>query len=215
MGTSGPGIGRRWACPLGRYDYRSDPFYGLGKCLQFANEYGRIPTLGRGRPLYESCGLLLSACHGRRWDATTATAQPRPPGTPFDFSAFRPSNREPYLANRLCLRIGPQEGKAGRHSWPVETRLADPKVQPSHAFTSVARSDYQDFRLPYGRHYDFDLIRPTKVSADPVTRALDSIFRPEEFHVGRTYTVSCSLLTAIKRKNPLRLVNPLFLSVSW
>ncbi len=147
--------------------------------------------------------------------ATTATAQTNSSGDSIRFFSIPTVQLRTVLGEPPASRIGPQEGKAGRHSWPVETRLADPKVQPSHAFTSVATSDDQDFRLPYGRHYDFDLIRPTKVSADPVTRALDSIFRPEEFHVGRTYTVSCSLLTAIKRKNPLCLVNPLFLSVSW
>jgi hypothetical protein len=147
--------------------------------------------------------------------ATTATAQINSSGDSLRFFSIPTVQLRTVLSEPPASRIGLQEGKVGRHSWPVETRLADPKVRPSHAFTLVAKSDDQDFRLPYGRHYDFDLIRPAKVSADPVTRALDSIFRPEEFHVGRTYTVSCSLLTAIKRKNPLCLVNPLFLSVSW
>jgi len=53
-------------------------------------------------------------------------------------------------------------------------------------------------------------------SAGPATvaeRCLD-IFRPEVIHLGKTY-VSCSLLTAIKRKNPLCLINPIFFNLSW
>ena len=112
-------------------------------------------------------------------------------------------------------RTGLQQGEVALHSRPVETRLADLKVRPSHAFPLVVNGDDQEFRLSYGGHYDYDFLRPAKVSADPVTRVLDSVFRPEEFRVGRATTVSCSLLTAIKRKNPLCLLNPLFLSVSW
>ncbi|MCI0747852.1 MAG: hypothetical protein L0Y58_20790 [Verrucomicrobia subdivision 3 bacterium] len=45
-------------------------------------------------------------------------------------------------------------------------------------------------------------------------RALDAIFRPEVVRVGNT-AFSCSIYTAIKRKNPLCLINPLVVSVSW
>jgi len=45
-------------------------------------------------------------------------------------------------------------------------------------------------------------------------RALDHIFRPEAIRIGNTY-FSCSVITAVKRKNPLCLLNPLVVSVSW
>jgi hypothetical protein len=118
--------------------------------------------------------------------------------------------------NPPSSRTGLQQGEVALRSWPVETRLVDLRVPLSHPLALVGKSDDEDFRLPYGRYHDFDsiIIRPAKVPADPVTRVLYSVFRPEEFHVGRT-TVSCSILTAIKRKNPLCLLNPLVLSVSW
>ena len=85
-------------------------------------------------------------------------------------------------------------------------------LRVDHTFLNPDRDDPDS---PY-HHYpsDFGLILPIHRSDDPLTRCLDSVFRPEEFHVGKT-TVSCSILTAIKRKNPLCLINPIFLNVSW
>ncbi len=47
-----------------------------------------------------------------------------------------------------------------------------------------------------------------------VNRFLDQVFRPEEFHVGK-HSVSSSITTAIKRKNPLCLLNPIVFQLSW
>ncbi len=49
----------------------------------------------------------------------------------------------------------------------------------------------------------------------PVERCLTAVFEPEEFKIGRTATLSCSLLTAIKRRDPLCLLNPIFFDISW
>ena len=43
---------------------------------------------------------------------------------------------------------------------------------------------------------------------------LKSTFEPEVFHL-RKVSVTCSLVTAIKHKNPLCLINPFFLDVRW
>jgi hypothetical protein len=56
--------------------------------------------------------------------------------------------------------------------------------------------------------------RPQRPSDSAVVRWAEGTFQPEVLGVGKT-KVTCSLLTAIKRKNPLCLVNPLFLNVSW
>jgi hypothetical protein len=60
----------------------------------------------------------------------------------------------------------------------------------------------------------FELIKPAPKPDNFLTRGFNSIFEPEEFHVGKT-TICCSVATAIKRKNPLCLLNPLVLNVSW
>jgi hypothetical protein len=42
----------------------------------------------------------------------------------------------------------------------------------------------------------------------------DSVFRPEVISLGKA-KFTCTLITAIKRKNPLCLLNPYFLNFSW
>jgi hypothetical protein len=96
----------------------------------------------------------------------------------------------------------------------AETKAAAPETLPvDHVFL---RTDLLGLGSQSYHHYppDFGIIRPVRSSDDPLVRCLDSVFRPEEFRVGKT-TVSCSILTAIKRKNPLCLINPIFLNVSW
>ncbi len=60
------------------------------------------------------------------------------------------------------------------------------------------------------------LTRPAPPSSNLLVRATDAVFTPETVHLGKTTTFSCSILTAIKRKNPLCLLNTLpFLQLSW
>jgi hypothetical protein len=46
------------------------------------------------------------------------------------------------------------------------------------------------------------------------TRAMDAIFAPEVIHIGST-AIAFSPYTAIKRKNPLCLLNPVPIAISW
>ena len=52
------------------------------------------------------------------------------------------------------------------------------------------------------------------VPVNVLDKVVDNIFRPEIIHAGKT-TVSCSLVAAIKRKNPLCLINPVFFQWCW
>jgi hypothetical protein len=58
------------------------------------------------------------------------------------------------------------------------------------------------------------LTPPESGSDIPVLRWLGSAFEPAVFHIGKT-SVSCSLVSAIKNRNPLCLLNQTNLSVSW
>ena len=99
-------------------------------------------------------------------------------------------------------------------SLPADTHAPAPQTPlVDHVFLSTDR-DNLDSQAYHHYPPDFGIIRPVRSSDDPLVRCLDSVFRPEEFRVGKT-TVSCSILTAIKRKNPLCLINPIFLNVSW
>jgi hypothetical protein len=65
-------------------------------------------------------------------------------------------------------------------------------------------------RLDAAGYFD----RPAPPSDSAVIRWAEGTFRPEVVHLGKT-TLTCSLITAIKRKNPLCLLNPIFLNFSW
>lgn len=106
-----------------------------------------------------------------------------------------------------------QEQKAGAAAPPTTSATAEPQVPPASSFSvSVSREDMDLYRA----YRNFGLIQPpVLVSRDPLTRGLEAVFRPEEFHLGRTATFSCSLATAIKRRDPLCLLNPTFLNLSW
>src|SRR6266581_325837 len=58
------------------------------------------------------------------------------------------------------------------------------------------------------------LTRPELPSEDRLDRLVNTIFVPEPVQF-RKISVSCSIITAIKRKNPLCLINPIFLDVRW
>ena len=74
--------------------------------------------------------------------------------------------------------------------------------------SDVARAIYQ--RLDRDGFFN----RPPVVYENGLDRFIDNTFSPEVFRVGKV-EVSCSLLTAIKRKNPLCLANPWFLNITW
>lgn len=113
-------------------------------------------------------------------------------------------------------RSDPPESQVDLSSLPAKMGSADLKIQRSDPIALNVDRGAQDFESYYLRQQDFGFIQSAHVSDDTlVTRAFDSVFRPEEFRVGRTTTVSCSIMTAIKRKNPFCLLNPIFLNVSW
>ena len=60
----------------------------------------------------------------------------------------------------------------------------------------------------------FYLTEPEPKSENRLVRAAEAIWTPEVVKVGKT-SISCSVITAIKKKNPLCLLNPLFFQASW
>jgi hypothetical protein len=58
------------------------------------------------------------------------------------------------------------------------------------------------------------LTRQDSGSDIPLVRWVGSTFEPAVFHIGKV-SACCSLVTAIKNRNPLCLLNPMVLGVSW
>ena len=71
--------------------------------------------------------------------------------------------------------------------------------------------DFRAYRMIEEKGY---LKRPTLESDSAFVRVVNGIFEPTTFRIGKA-TVACSVVTAIKKKNPLCLINPLVLSISW
>jgi len=88
---------------------------------------------------------------------------------------------------------------------------------PTHASEDIV---HDSFRTDFDRalYHRLDragyFTRPPIVSRTALDRGIDNIFNPEVVQIGKT-SVSCSIYTAIKRRNPLCLANPIFLNISW
>jgi hypothetical protein len=95
----------------------------------------------------------------------------------------------------------------------AELTLTTNSALASDAFV-ISRGDhegefYGSFRPD---HFYLDQLEPRSESR--FVRAVEDIFEPASFRVGKT-TMSCTLVTAIKKKNPLCLLNPIFFTMSW
>jgi len=102
---------------------------------------------------------------------------------------------------------------------PEELVLAENSVSRSDSSATkfVLESGANDIGQLYGSlgpSSRFLLTRPEPRSENVFVRCAEDIFEPEVVHLGKT-TFTCSLLTAIKRKNPLCLINSIFLQLSW
>jgi hypothetical protein len=97
------------------------------------------------------------------------------------------------------------------------TLAVPPSPQLSGSTQRVALNtigDDTEFRSRVIRPGQFYLTAPEPKSENRVVRAAEAIWSPEVVKVGKT-SISCSLITAIKRKNPLCLINPIFFQASW
>jgi hypothetical protein len=77
--------------------------------------------------------------------------------------------------------------------------------------TQPGEADLRTYRLLAENGY---WNRPSPQSDNVFVRVVNDIFEPATFRVGKT-TVACSIVTALKKKNPLCLLNPIVLNVSW
>jgi hypothetical protein len=64
-------------------------------------------------------------------------------------------------------------------------------------------------------HPDYGFVRKPQEPKNPVSRMFYTIFKPEPIHIGQHAVFSCTIVTAIKRKNPLCLLNPMVIDCSW
>jgi hypothetical protein len=108
---------------------------------------------------------------------------------------------------------------------PAAHHEADPElafaVTPSPQFSQSSANvmlntatDDNEFRSRVIRPGQFYLTPPPVKSENRAVRAAEAIWSPEVVKIGKT-SIASPLITAIKRKNPLCLLNPIFFQVSW
>ena len=143
------------------------------------------------------CGLFFFALTGRGQTNSTAEVRPR------------------FFLPPIHLRLD-QEPETLKPAPSVSLSLT-PISQASQATSSsleISWSDGSEFHSRVIRPGQFYLTRAEPLPNGTVARTLDRIFTPEVVHVGKI-PVSASIVTAIKRKNPLCLLNPVFFQISW
>ncbi len=88
----------------------------------------------------------------------------------------------------------------------------NPGLSLEHSLTSSLESDAALSRRLEAQGY---LVRKQPESKNYFVRSVNTMFDSEPIRIGKTTTVNCPLVTAIKKKNPLCLLNPLVLNISW
>ena len=158
----------------------------------------RGPMLGR----FSLIGLLYFAAEG--WLCCVAQTN--------GFSPPAPAFFQPGLQLRQHAPSVSANATVTSQSGPVPpenvTRIVTSKAE-------LSSSTAQGLHISFVRTDQFYLVR----SEPPAfqhggNRFLDQVFRPEEFRVGK-FAVSSPIATAVKRKNPLCLLNPIVFQASW
>ena len=172
--------------------------------------------------------LLLSMVVGSRelvLGQTSSTVTPRSWFT-LSPSQLRPVNQGAETLEEAAS--GPDGETAIIQEHQAPTTSEDKSNPRTNSATSLEDSDDdhkdQMTLVRYSGEFDYPTYRlvheggPLKhsepASDDLFSRVINGIFVPETFRIGKT-TVCCSVFTAIERKNPLCLLNPIVLNVSW
>jgi len=163
------------------------------------------------------CSLLFICCVGNLSAQTNS-----PSVSPQLFSmpqvALRLSNSESdrgmvvVTDNSRVLRLGSaqsQDVSVGPE--PAANTRPEGSFETTSASGSLSGASLRIYeRLEKGGY----LTRPELPSEDRLDRLVNTIFVPETIQF-RKASVSCSIITAIKRRNPLCLINPIFLDIRW
>jgi hypothetical protein len=93
---------------------------------------------------------------------------------------------------------------------PVSEITQSASSQPMTLNNAVGDTEVQSRVVRPGQFY---LIR-NEPAEKPFVRAAEAIWSPEPVRMGKI-SVSCPVITAVKRKNLLCLLNPIFFQASW
>jgi len=123
-----------------------------------------------------------------------------PPQAQQPESSERAPGRGAFVAHAMSVTVSTNSGNPAPAEFALSSTLDDDIFRKLDIYRRLDEGGY--------------LTRSGSRSDSLIERSLDYTFRPELLHVGKT-TMSCSLITAIKRKNPFCLLNPYFFQLSW
>ena len=175
----------------------------------------KIGTLKHNDPVKRSGFILIALALGC---LNSRGQMNNPPSPPPAFSLPSPQLRSPVKPEPLTDDSF-DEGN-GPSSSPFEPDRVGPdqtlslRTNDSTQPTSVSRPGILDSRTYQYLDENGYLTRPGPKSDNRFVRFLSSTFEPEVFPIFKA-PATCSIYTAIQRKNPLCLLNPLVFSVSW
>jgi len=162
------------------------------------------------------CSLLFVCCAGNLFAQTNS-----PSVSPQLFSmpqvGLRLSNPEPHrtsvvTTNSRLLHLGLEQSQDVCVGSETATNAGpESAFETTSASGSLSGASLRIYeRLEKGGY----LTPPELPSEDRLDRLVTTIFVPEPIQF-RKASVSCSIITAIKRRNPLCLINPIFLDIRW
>ena len=149
-----------------------------------------------------ACAVAWSAvsCSGQ---TNTSTA------TPLGFSV--PPMR---LRGELVVETENDVGGTNSDKAAPTISLSTPAAVETPSVALQSSLSDAEFSSRVIRSGEFYLTRAEPPADSGVVRFVEGIFTPEVIHLGKVQ-VACPIVTAIKRKNPLCLLNPLVFQVSW
>jgi len=139
--------------------------------------------------------------------------------TKFDSAASRLYDLQPPSLRMLSAKPESKSPATSLENAGLELRPTS--VEPDKTTSAFANlgtlseRDQDEFLQLFHRMDGFGYFdRPSPDYDSPLVHWAKGTFEPEIVHLGKT-TLSCSLLTATKRRNPFCLINPVVLSFSW
>ncbi len=172
-------------------------------------------------PICVSCALALLALNAFGQHAAIAPNQsslfslPEPQLRPLTPQNGPEKIAQPKLEpDRLRLEGPTPEAQTAALNQQPSTSACDSLFGEAASNTRDAAFNLRVYRrLEDGGFLTRPPVKPDNL-LDRGKESLANTFTPEVFHVGKTEW-SCSILTAIKRRNPLCLLNPIVLNISW
>jgi len=142
---------------------------------------------------------------------------------PNDWLSLPPTQLREVVAKGAAQRKHSADASEVSEATTTSISLSDPETPEfqtgqnhgpllEHTLASSPESDEALSRRLEAKGY---LVRKQPESRNYFVRSVNTMFDTEPMRVGKTTTVTCSLVTAIKKKNPLCLLNPLVLNISW